>query len=570
MNSAYIYLGGRELATEIQVLVEGMEVEGPRRPASFRSRKRARFLRPPLWPRRPPRYLSEDASESEDDRDEIHGQDGDDNVHNDYDSDDGRDHESDGQYHEDGADSGGESGDGRDHEDGVDNGGDEEEEEEEDERGESGSEGEFSDRSDGDGDGDGDGVEDDAAEDLPDERSGDDDDDAFFLEDDAFFLAVEGDDDEEQQDGEEGGDQPSPAAAAVAEDETMDAVDDERPIRVSRNALRWGSAAPARAPAATAPPPPSAMTTMSPSSSESSVIGDVTVENTGRVLDCGICFNPLKPPIFQCDVGHVVCSPCRDRLLPPPPPPAAAGACHVCRGPTGFRRCYAMEQLVDSIRVPCPHAAHGCAARPAYHDRAAHARACAHAPCRCPGGEACGFAAGSTAALVDHLAAAHDWPCTAEPRPGVSFAVDLRDGFNFVTATRYAAAAADDADQTAATATPTPAPATTSQYLFLLNVAPAPPLGRSVTAFCVQRRHPAATAMEAAMVKLTYTRYRPSDVCRSYHQSSEFKVACTDLSDGVPDPSECFQFIVQSAVRGDDDDDDAKTRVMVSISPPLM
>ncbi|EEE62367.1 hypothetical protein OsJ_17156 [Oryza sativa Japonica Group] len=33
-------------------------------------------------------------------------------------------------------------------------------------------------------------------------------------------------------------------------------------------------------------------------------------------LECGVCRLPLRPPIFQCEVGHVVCSPCRDKLAP--------------------------------------------------------------------------------------------------------------------------------------------------------------------------------------------------------------------------------------------------------------
>ncbi|OEL20643.1 hypothetical protein BAE44_0018337 [Dichanthelium oligosanthes] len=153
------------------------------------------------------------------------------------------------------------------------------------------------------------------------------------------------------------------------------------------------------------------------------IVGEMTVECTDA-LDCGICFLPLKPPIFQCDVGHVLCSPCRDKVAP-------AGRCHVCRDPTGFRRCHAMEKMVDSVRVPCPHAAHGCADRPAYHDRERHARECVHAPCRCPVGDACGFA-GSVSALAEHLTSTHGWPCTAEATAGFPLGVDLRDGFNLL------------------------------------------------------------------------------------------------------------------------------------------
>ncbi|CAN6336288.1 unnamed protein product [Urochloa humidicola] len=115
-----------------------------------------------------------------------------------------------------------------------------------------------------------------------------------------------------------------------------------------------GSTIPAAAPA------PASASRARPESAAASV-ADVTVEDADA-LDCGVCFLPLKAPIFQCEVGHVVCSPCCDKLK-------ATGKCHVCGvATTSYRRCHAMERMVESIHVPCPHAAHGCTARPAYHD----------------------------------------------------------------------------------------------------------------------------------------------------------------------------------------------------------
>ena len=124
------------------------------------------------------------------------------------------------------------------------------------------------------------------------------------------------------------------------------------------------------------------------------MVHDVTVADEDvDVLECGICYRPLKPPIFQvhttgpanldirafvpassirfpvlyllitvrvamylqCAKGHVVCSLCSDRLKD-------AVKCHVCRVamPGGYQRCHAMERVVDSIRMPCPHALYGC------------------------------------------------------------------------------------------------------------------------------------------------------------------------------------------------------------------
>ncbi|CAM0152567.1 unnamed protein product [Urochloa decumbens] len=41
----------------------------------------------------------------------------------------------------------------------------------------------------------------------------------------------------------------------------------------------------------------------------------VTVEL--EVLDCPVCFEPLRPPIFQCAVGHLICSSCCGKLPNP-------------------------------------------------------------------------------------------------------------------------------------------------------------------------------------------------------------------------------------------------------------
>ncbi|RLN22333.1 hypothetical protein C2845_PM07G02700 [Panicum miliaceum] len=112
-----------------------------------------------------------------------------------------------------------------------------------------------------------------------------------------------------------------------------------------------------------------------------------------EVLDCTVCYSPLKPPVFQCAVGHVVCSCCRAKL--------PGDRCHMCSaGPatTCYNRCHAVEHILESIRVPCAHT--GCAARTAYHDREAHEAACPHAPCFCR----------SPAA---HLVSLHGWPCSA-------------------------------------------------------------------------------------------------------------------------------------------------------------
>nr|CAB3472708.1 unnamed protein product [Digitaria exilis] len=131
---------------------------------------------------------------------------------------------------------------------------------------------------------------------------------------------------------------------------------------------------------------------------------------------------------MHCDVGHVVCSPCRDKLKD-------IGKCHECGTATGdYRRCHAMERLVESIRSPCPYAAHGCTAMPAYCHKQSHRQACSHAPWRCPG-KGCSFV-GSSTVLLDHFTGEHGWPCTTRTRAGKTCrcSIRLNDGFNFLLA----------------------------------------------------------------------------------------------------------------------------------------
>ena len=245
---------------------------------------------------------------------------------------------------------------------------------------------------------------------------------------------------------------------------------------------------------------------------------------------------------MQCELGHVVCSACRDKLEP-------TGKCHVCGVATrGYRRCHAMERLVDSILVPCPYAAHGCFATPAYHGREDHRQACPHAPCHCPG-ETCGFV-GSATALLDHFAGVHGWTHakTTRGRNYQTCYLRLRYGFNFLLAE-------GTADR---------------RYLFLLNVV-RQPLDRAISVARIAPPHAAmdehgASSSEDMKFTLTYSRYarrnsHPDEADQqliSYHRSSSFRVARTDPAKG---PDGRFQFEVLDSVLGDDEDDAIKVGV---------
>ncbi|TVU17788.1 hypothetical protein EJB05_33845 [Eragrostis curvula] len=281
-----------------------------------------------------------------------------------------------------------------------------------------------------------------------------------------------------------------------------------------------------------------------PDSGHSAAPGDLTVDDTD-LLYCGICCLPLKPPVFQCNSGHVVCSVCRDKLI-------ARGKCHVCGISTGdYSRCHDMDRLLEKIRViKCPNAVYGCTARPAYYDKHSHCRTCPHAPCYCPGKD-CGFS-GSTTALWDHFAGVHGWPCAAMIMADDSRTLCLYEGLNFFLI-NFDADGAQDA---------TTSPTAGNQWLFLLNVV-RQPLDRVISMLCihphtsVDEEGPSSKGVEC---NLWYSNFQfannrhKGDRLIDHYQMSTFRVPCTDLSNGLPNQEDCFRFVVPKSVLEDRED----------------
>ncbi|KAF8765997.1 hypothetical protein HU200_007932 [Digitaria exilis] len=115
--------------------------------------------------------------------------------------------------------------------------------------------------------------------------------------------------------------------------------------------------------------------------------GDNLVENgTSTVTvepSVPLLLAPARAPHLpaQCIQGHVVCSPCREKVIA-----GAVKKCKACGVAVGSYqiRCRDMERVVESVRVACAHASHGCVARVTYYDRRRHGKACPYAPYGCP------------------------------------------------------------------------------------------------------------------------------------------------------------------------------------------
>ncbi|EOA19712.1 hypothetical protein CARUB_v10003728mg [Capsella rubella] len=93
------------------------------------------------------------------------------------------------------------------------------------------------------------------------------------------------------------------------------------------------------------------------------------------LLDCPICVEPFTIPIFQCDNGHLACASCCPKLM---------NKCPACALPIGNFRCRAMENVLESISVPCPNAKLGCTKNITYGTESTHVKECPLSLCMCP------------------------------------------------------------------------------------------------------------------------------------------------------------------------------------------
>ncbi|CAO2204861.1 unnamed protein product [Urochloa humidicola] len=150
-------------------------------------------------------------------------------------------------------------------------------------------------------------------------------------------------------------------------------------------------------------PPQEAEAIVSPSESPAKPPAAIQVDKAR--LSCSLCSSLLKPPIYQCPVGHAACCSCRVKL--------PDSHCRTCPGGGGgavsaYAHCPGLDLFFSDLRVPCHYAEYGCESFVPYLRSVEHRDACAHAPCHCP--EPGCYLISSPAALAAHLAGDHSWP----------------------------------------------------------------------------------------------------------------------------------------------------------------
>ncbi|KAL6900633.1 hypothetical protein ACP4OV_005309 [Aristida adscensionis] len=179
--------------------------------------------------------------------------------------------------------------------------------------------------------------------------------------------------------------------------------------------------------------------------------GGISVRIDPDVLDCSICFEPLRPPLYQCQNGHVACFSCWSRL---------SNKCHICSHAANFIRNIALEKIVESVKSSCSYSKWGCCELVNYAQRNTHEEDCLFAPSLCPI-PGCGYK-GFTGRWSGHFFTSHS-------SDGVRFIYGQPFGVNLEVSTPFLVFLGED------------------DHLFLLLNNNMTPFGHAISVVCLRR-----------------------------------------------------------------------------------
>eukprot|EP00938_MAST-03A_sp_MAST-3A-sp1_P005758 g5758.t1 len=117
-----------------------------------------------------------------------------------------------------------------------------------------------------------------------------------------------------------------------------------------------------------------------------------------KLLECPICLDTMGPPIFQCREGHLICSPCREKI----------DKCPTCRIPLDNIRNRALENMVAKMVMPCPNRIYGCTMTPRFEDMARHQEVCQYRMYHCPRSRSSCTWQGPLSQVANHLKEKHN------------------------------------------------------------------------------------------------------------------------------------------------------------------
>ncbi|CAH0556727.1 unnamed protein product [Brassicogethes aeneus] len=97
-------------------------------------------------------------------------------------------------------------------------------------------------------------------------------------------------------------------------------------------------------------------------------------ENTLKLLECPVCMNVFRPPIYLCNNGHSICILCHDEVQ----------QCPTCQSQWIKARNYLIEGLTTKFRYPCRYNKLGCKEYDIESEITKHEQLCSMQTYKCP------------------------------------------------------------------------------------------------------------------------------------------------------------------------------------------
>ncbi|CAH0560240.1 unnamed protein product [Brassicogethes aeneus] len=117
-------------------------------------------------------------------------------------------------------------------------------------------------------------------------------------------------------------------------------------------------------------------------------------ENILKLLECPVCMNTMRTPIYLCSQGHSVCVLCHEEL----------DECPTCKNKWSNGRNYLIEHHLTDIKYPCRYNKFGCKKIDVENRLNKHEESCVFTVYQCPMG--CSKS-GNHAAILEHLNSEH-------------------------------------------------------------------------------------------------------------------------------------------------------------------
>ena len=94
--------------------------------------------------------------------------------------------------------------------------------------------------------------------------------------------------------------------------------------------------------------------------------GAISSDKVQEILECPVCFEIPKAPIFNCETGHTVCGDCRSKVP----------NCPLCRRGFTSVRNFIAEKLAESLSFKCRFSPFGCEATLKGSEEESHVQLC--------------------------------------------------------------------------------------------------------------------------------------------------------------------------------------------------